>query len=192
MRLEHLLLGVLLMRPRTGYDLKRFMDLRGVFMRPRTQMSQVYRSLTQMAERGWVAFTVSHRPGAQDAKIFSATPSGQAEFMAWLESPYVPTVEPVNFEFRARLFFGSVLGYDSLIQLLDTEIDARQRQIAKYRFRDRTIDIDPGTPFDADLVAEIENFQHESGAAAMDAHVARTIELRELIRARRAASTTPA
>ena len=105
MKLEHLLLGVLLMKPRTGYDLKRFMDLQGVFMRPRTQMSQVYRSLTTMAENGWATFTVSERPGAQDAKIYSATDLGRQVFMGWLNSPYVPAVYPFDSEIRARLYF---------------------------------------------------------------------------------------
>ncbi|GAA3777819.1 hypothetical protein GCM10022240_31430 [Microbacterium kribbense] len=186
MKLEHLLLGVLLMRRRTGYDLKRFMDLQGVFMRPRTQMSQVYRSLVQMAQKGWVTYEVSSRPGAQDAKIYRTTQAGRDEFMAWLDSAYHPTVSPLNFEFRARVFFSGFRDDEWLIALLNAEIEARQRQIAKYRFRDRTIELDPGVDFNLDQTNLVEDFQHESGAAAMDLHVERTIELRDLIESRRA------
>lgn len=184
MKLEHLLLGILLVKPRTGYDLSRYMEMDGVFMRPRTQMSQVYRSLTQLAERGLVDFTVSTRPGAQDAKIYQVTPSGRDVFMTWLTSTYEPTIEQVNYEFRARLFFSGFLGEEALLELITVEIDARQRQIAKYRYRDRTIQVDPDAAFDIELIIAVEDFQHETGAATMDLLVARLIELRELVRAR--------
>ena|SRR3990170_1980438 len=181
MKLEHLLLGILLVKSRTGYDISRYMEMEGVFMRPRTQMSQVYRSLAQMADRGWVTFTVSTRPGAQDAKIYQATPLGRETFMLWLTSPYRPTLEAVNYEFRARMFFSGFLRTEALLDLLTVEIDARRRQIAKYRYRDRTIEADPASPFDVDLVTMVEDFQHESGAALMDMTVARLEQLRELI-----------
>ncbi|MEN2739542.1 PadR family transcriptional regulator [Microbacterium sp. X-17] len=182
--MEHLLLGVLLVRPRTGYDLARYMEMDGVFMRPRTQMSQIYRSLSQMAERGWVTFTVSTRPGAQDAKIYEATPLGHEVFMQWLTTPFKPTVESVNYEFRARLFFSGFLDENAVIDLLTIEIESRKRQIAKYRYRDRTIESAPDSGFDVDLATEIEDFEHESGAAAMDRMVGRLVELREMIRER--------
>jgi PadR family transcriptional regulator AphA len=181
MKLEHLLLGILLVKPRTGYDLSRYMEMEGVFMRPRTQMSQVYRSLTQMTERGWVSFTVSTRPGAHDAKIYEATPAGRDLFMDWLTGPYRPVVDPANYEFRARLFFSGFRDANALVELLTTEIVARQNQIAKYRYRDRTIDADPGVPFDVDLATMVEDFQHETGAATMDLMVARLLELRERV-----------
>jgi DNA-binding PadR family transcriptional regulator len=183
-KLEHLLLGILLVKPRTGYDLSRYMEMEGVFMRPRTQMSQVYRSLSQMADRGWVAYTVSSRPGAQDAKIYTTTEVGRDVFMKWLRSPYTPVIEQVNFEFRARVFFSGFLGAESLIELLDTEIDARRRQIAKYRYRDRTIEADPDAPFDVEFVTEVEDLMHENGAASMDLMVANLERLREVVRRR--------
>ncbi|WP_431219902.1 helix-turn-helix transcriptional regulator [Leifsonia xyli] len=185
MKLEHLLLGVLLVRPRTGYDLTRYMEMEGVFMRPRTQMSQIYRSLSQMADRGWVTYTVSTRPGAQDAKIYQATPLGREIFMQWLTAPFHPTMEAVNYEFRARLFFSGFLDEDAVIELLTIEIESRKRQIAKYRNRDRTIEADPGSGFDVELATAIEDFEHESGAAAMDTLVGRLEKLRDLVRERR-------
>jgi DNA-binding PadR family transcriptional regulator len=181
MKLEHLLLGILLVKPRTGYDLSRYMEMEGVFMRPRTQMSQVYRSLAQMTDRGWVTFTVRTRAAPNDAKIFETTALGRETFMAWLTSPYRPTMEAVNYEFRARLFFSGFLGAESVVDLLTIEIDARRKQIAKYRYRDRTIEVGPDSLFDVGLVTMVEDFEHESGAASMDVTVARLVTLRELI-----------
>ncbi|MGO4533562.1 helix-turn-helix transcriptional regulator [Leifsonia sp. 2MCAF36] len=184
MKLEHLLLGILLVKPRTGYDLTRYMDMEGVFMRPRTQMSQVYRSLTQMAERGWVSYEVSSRPGAHDAKIYRTTALGREVFMGWLNSTYHPAVDAVNYEFRARVFFSAFLGEEALIDLLTREIDGRKKQIAKYRYRDRTIDADPGSGFKVELATMVEDFEHELGAETMDRLVERLTELREMVRKR--------
>lgn len=184
MKLEHLLLGILLVKPRTGYDLSRYMEMEGVFMRPRTQMSQVYRSLSQMADRGWTQFAVSSRPGAQDAKIYSATELGREVFLSWLHSEYAPSLEQVNYEFRARVFFSGFRDENALISLITTEIDARRRQIAKYRYRDRTIEADPAGGFDLELVTEVEDLMHENGAASMDLMVANLEKLREAVRAR--------
>jgi PadR family transcriptional regulator AphA len=186
MKLEHLLLGILLVKPRTGYELSRYMEMDGAFMRPKTQMSQVYRSLARMTETGMATYTTSSRPGAQDAKIYQATTAGSEFFMGWLRSPFHPVIAPYSYEFRARLFFSGFLGEQALIDLLSTEIDARRRQIATFRYRDRTIEAEAQVPFDLELTVLVEDFQHESGAAAMDQMVARLVDLRELVRSRRA------
>lgn len=178
MKLEHILLGTLLGRPRTGYDLKKFMDGHGRFLRSNTQMSQVYRSLTTMAERGWVSYTVQHRPGAQDAKIHQVTAEGATVFLDWLTGPYHPPTRFEDPEFSVRLHFAGFLTIDQLLSLLDTEIEARQRQVAKYRFRDRTETYQPSVPFDAELAVAIRDRQHRWGAAAIDRHIENLIELR--------------
>lgn len=186
MKLEHLLLGILLVKPRTGYELSRYMELDGVFLRPATQMSQVYRSLGRMAEAGMVEFTTSTRRGPQDAKIYRATTAGSDFFLAWLRSPFQPMVAPYSYEFRARLFFSGFVGEAALIELLTVEIDARRRQIATFRYRDRTIEAESPVPFDVELTTVVEDFQHAAGAAATDEMVARLIELREIVRQRQA------
>lgn len=73
MKLENVLLGVLLRRSSAGCELKKFMDTHGRFLRSNTQMSQVYRALAGMEERGWVSRTVESRPGTTDAKTYLVT-----------------------------------------------------------------------------------------------------------------------
>ncbi len=178
MKLEYILLGTLLGRPRTGYDLKKFMDTHGRFLRSNTQMSQVYRSLTAMAERGWVSFTVQGRPGAQDAKIYRVTAEGASVFLDWLTGPYHPPTRFQDPDFGVRLHFAGFLTVDQLLALLDTELEARQRQVAKYRFRDRTEQYEASVPFDVELAIAINDRTHVHGAAAIDAHLRNLIELR--------------
>ncbi|GAB3763986.1 PadR family transcriptional regulator [Microlunatus parietis] len=178
MKLEYILLGVLLGRPRTGYDLKKFLDAHGRFLRSNTQMSQVYRSLTAMAEREWVSYRTESRPGAQDAKIFRVTAEGATVFLDWLTGPYHPPTRFEDPEFGVRLHFAGFLTVDQLLALLDTELEARQRQVAKYRFRDRTEVFEPEVPFDAELAVALNDRMHQYGAAAIDQHIKNLIELR--------------
>ena len=180
MKLEYILLGVLLTRPSTGYDLKRYMDTHGRFQRPNTQMSQVYRSLTSMEKHGWVWHTVEPRPGAQDAKTYRVTEEGVTVFMDWLTTPYTPTTtRSQDPGFYGRLAFAGFLSVDQVIELLDREIHARQLQIRRFRERDRTIPKDPQIAFDAELSELISERTHEFGAQSMDAHVAWCIALRD-------------
>jgi PadR family transcriptional regulator AphA len=185
MKLEHILLGVLLTRPSTGYDLKRYMDTHGRFQRPNTTMSQVYRVLSAMEERGWVWHTVEPRPGAQDAKTYRVTDEGVTVFLDWLTTPYAPTtVLSRDPGFFGRLAFSGFLQVEQVIELLDREISARQLQIKRFRDRDRTLPQEPEIPFDADLHELIAEAAHQRGAQSMDDHVAWCIELRDELRRR--------
>jgi DNA-binding PadR family transcriptional regulator len=179
MKLEHLLLGALLERPSTGYDLKKFMDTHGRFLRSNTQMSQVYRSLSTMTEHGWVTFTAEDRPGAQDAKIYAVTAEGATVFLDWLTGPYQPPTRFEDPELSCRLAFAGFMPVDALIRLLDTEIEARRQQVARYRFRDRDIDFAPTIEFDQALARALGQRLHEVGAASIDTHIAAMTSLRD-------------
>jgi PadR family transcriptional regulator AphA len=179
MKLENILLGVLLQRPSTGYDLKKYLDTLGRFLRSNTQMSQVYRSLSKMEEQGWVAHTVEARPGAQDAKRYHVTGEGTTLFLDWLKGPYQPPTRFQDPELWVRLSFAGFMTADEVVHLLETEIHTRHEEIARYRFRDRTLPLDPALPFDSALATAVGEWSHQTGAAAMDAHVAACESLRD-------------
>lgn len=178
MKLENILMGVLLQHPGTGYDLKKYLDTHGRFLRSNTQMSQVYRSLAQMEERGWIAHTVEPRPGAQDAKRYEVTEEGATVFLDWLASPYVPPSRFQDPDLFVRLAFVGFMSVDQLVGLLDTEIEARQRQVARYRYRDRRLDRTPTIGFDAALADGVSDWMHRMGTEAIDQHLAGLLELR--------------
>ncbi|MBB6402820.1 PadR family transcriptional regulator [Arthrobacter sp. AZCC_0090] len=179
MKLENILLGVLLEHPGTGYDLKKYLDVHGRFLRSNTQMSQVYRSLAGMEKQGWVTHTVEPRPGAQDAKTYRVTGEGATVFLDWLTGPYQPPSRFQDPEFGARLSFAGFMSAEQLLRLLDIEIHTRQEEIARYRYRDRREDWAPTIPFDSEFADSLGERLHRLGAAAIDAHVAAMIELRK-------------
>ncbi|MFK3677795.1 PadR family transcriptional regulator [Microbacterium sp. NPDC090218] len=178
MKLEHLLLGLLGEMPRTGYEIKKFLDTHGRFLRSNTTMSQVYRSLASMTERGWTAYAVDERPGAQDAKIYRVTADGMTVFRDWLEGPYSPPSRFQDPEFGARLGFAGYLTPEKLIALVDIELDARRDQVAKYRFRDRSIADGTSAEFDRVLAASVGERLHLHGTQQIDLHIAQLEELR--------------
>lgn len=178
MKLEHLLLGVLAMHPRTGYDLKKYMDTHGRFLRSNTQMSQVYRSLATMERNGWALHELEPRPGATDAKRYVLTEEGATVFLDWLTGPYSPPSRHVDPELQARLAFAGFMTRDAVIRLIDIELDARTAEIARYRDRDRSHELTPVLPYDDQLADLVSEWSHRTGAAAMDAHVERVTALR--------------
>ena len=178
MKLEHLLLGVLAMHPRTGYDLKKYMDTHGRFLRSNTQMSQVYRSLATMERNGWAIHELEPRPGATDAKRYCLTEEGATVFLDWLTGPYSPPSRHVDPELQARLAFAGFMTRDAVIRLLEIELDARTAEIARYRDRDRSHELTPVLPYDDQLADLVSEWSHRAGAAAMDAHVERVAALR--------------
>lgn len=178
MKLEHILLGVLASHPSTGYDLKKYLDTHGRFLRSNTQMSQVYRSLAGMEKQGWITHTVDPRPGAQDAKLYRVTEEGATIFLDWLTGPYQPPSRFQDPELGARLSFAGFMSAEQVLRLLDVEIQTRQEEIGRYRFRDRRENWAPTIPFDSEFANSIGDRLHYLGAAAIDAHVASMIELR--------------
>lgn len=187
LKLEFIVLGILLQQPKTGYDIKKYMDTTGRFMRRNTSMTQVYRSLRQMEEQGWVTHTVEPRAGGKDAKRYRVTEEGETVFLDWLSADYQPTLWAAGDAFFTHIRFrAAFLGRDAVLELLDTEIAFREQQITRYRHRDRTEDVDPTIPFDEHLAGFVVEWQHRRGTERMDHHLDACIRLRRLL-----ASKTP-
>lgn len=181
MKLESILLGVLARHPSTGYDLKKYLDNHGRFLRSNTQMSQVYRSLGKMESSGWVTHTVQQRPGATDAKTYRITDEGMTVFLDWLTGPYSPPTRFQDPDFSARITFAGFMTREQLLRLIDIELTTRREEVARHRFRDRRQAVDTSAPFDEDLATLVGEWAHESGARAIDAYLERLEMLRRVL-----------
>ncbi|MFD1543308.1 PadR family transcriptional regulator [Nonomuraea guangzhouensis] len=178
MKLEILLLGALLNRPSTGYELKKFFDTHGRFMRSNTTMSQAYRTLAAMEERGWVEHTLEERPGASNAKRYHVTEEGHTVFIDWLNRPYNPPTRLGDPDLYARLGYAGFMTVEQVINLLDIEINTRLAEVARYRHRDRTRFDEPPPGYDLELGGQMDEWLHRQGAGAVDRHIASLTELR--------------
>lgn len=174
MKLEHLILGLLCLKPRTGYDIKKYFDTEGHFFRESVHFSQLYRTLKSMQEQGWTTFVGEEREGKPDTKTYFITPTGQGEFLRWLYSPLNPPFRFIESELPSRLLFSPLLNKKTILHFLQVELEFRQNQIVQSRNRDRhslassklNKNIDPWRyVYFLDLL-------HEYGAGAVDYYIA--------------------
>ncbi|MFF1904861.1 helix-turn-helix transcriptional regulator [Kitasatospora sp. NPDC058218] len=173
MQFEYVLLALLAGRPLSGYDLRKWVETEGQFLRSRAHHSQIYRLLGRMVADGWVAFEVDPREGRPDAKVYRLTPVGREALMEWVRSPYEPPSRFQDADFLSRFAFAAVLDREAAIRLIRTELDHRREQITRNRPRDRTVHFeDPLPELDQELAREVYEELHQYGAGAMDAWVA--------------------
>ena len=80
------ILGLLAIRPRTGYDLARAMRKPIGYMWTAGH-SQIYPELARLEAAGLIAATVIEGPGPRDTKRYAITPAGTDALTAWADSP---------------------------------------------------------------------------------------------------------
>ncbi|MFF2348582.1 helix-turn-helix transcriptional regulator [Kitasatospora sp. NPDC058115] len=170
MKFDHVLLGLLALHPRSGWDLKEWLAGEGQFVRSNAHPSQIYRLLKRMAEQGWVVYETDPRDGRPDAKVYRLTDAGRAELIREARSPYRPTSRFQDPDFMARFYCSAQLAPEQLLPLVDTELAYRRRQVAVMRPRDRTLALPEGTPeADARRLRMIRELTHAYGTSAVDA-----------------------
>jgi DNA-binding PadR family transcriptional regulator len=169
MKFEHVILGLLSWRPFSGYDLAKYLEVEGRFIKNKVHLSQIYRLLARMVDSGWVSYRVSTNEGRPDAKIYELTPLGTQTLREWVRSPYEPSTRFQDPEFMVRFSFGGPLDREALIRLVRTELDCRRAQVGRFRSRERHVrDLRPIDGVDADLVHRLSDLGHQHGAAAID------------------------
>lgn len=124
MSLRHAILGLLSIKPMSGYELKKVIDESvGHFWT--ADQSQIYRTLTGLVEEGLASRRTVVQEERPNLHLHSATGPGLAELDRWLASPLrtPPTRDP----FLARLFFADRLPLEDIRELLDT----RRREVGE-------------------------------------------------------------
>lgn len=122
MELKHAILGLLSIRPLSGYDLSRaFAGTVAHFWH--ADRSQIYRTLDRLSAAGAITTEVIPQDGKPDRKVHSLTDVGREMLTEWLSSP-VEADQPKE-PFLARLFFAAPIGREGVERLFDE----RDRQV---------------------------------------------------------------
>ena len=119
MSLDYAILGFLNYHPYSGYDLKKIFDVSVRHFWPADQ-SQIYRTLTRLAEQGFAEIEVVPQEDRPDRKVYHITESGRAELVRWLAGP--SPMEEVRSPSLVQVFF--------LAQLSDQEVLAKFEDLA--------------------------------------------------------------
>ncbi len=129
MSLQHAILGFLAYRPMSGYELKKAFDNSVRHFWPANQ-SQIYRTLAQLDDEGFVHKDVVEREDRLDMKIYNITQAGKAELHQWLSTP-LPEID--NREpFLIQVFFGGSLSDDEIIKLMQVKLKAIEERLTVY------------------------------------------------------------
>jgi DNA-binding PadR family transcriptional regulator len=131
MALEHTLLGLLILMPRTGYDLHKRME-RATFLLESASLRRIYPTLKRLAQDGLVEYRVEPQEGKPDRKIYSVTDEGEAVFIAWLREP-PPADGPDLDRLFARFFFYGMLDRDTILSHLEPVLEQRRALLAGLR-----------------------------------------------------------
>lgn len=173
MKLEHYILGLLTINPSTGYDIKKHLDTEGRFTRRRAPLSQIYNTLKRMLENNLVTFVEEKRNGKPDIKIYSLTPKGREYLIDFLQSSPKLSFRHNESSIMFRIRYAFLIEVEVIIQQIQEELAYRQKQISKFRFRDRTLDSANLSPDELAYAQAINNELHAYGASTMDLYVSR-------------------
>jgi DNA-binding PadR family transcriptional regulator len=168
--LEFILLGLLTLRPSTGYDLKKTMDLSVRYISP-VALSQIYPTLTRMAQDAMVQYQLVERSGKTNLKIYSITEAGQNLFRKWLAEPLKP--DPYRFDtFALRFYFSSMLEKTTLLDHIHTELDFRKTQLKATRNFNETAlgNLTPIKAIDLNKTVKIWQMYHQYGLQFLETY----------------------
>lgn len=125
MSTRHIILGLLVHEPMSGYDIKSlFNGLSWLIDTP--SYGSLYPTLHSLLEEELVSVEVEPSEGRPPRKLYSITSSGRQALDTWLEEP--TTSEPSIRSFVRQLFMASSLSEDELV----SQLTRRRSQIMDY------------------------------------------------------------
>ncbi|MCX7747741.1 MAG: PadR family transcriptional regulator [Clostridia bacterium] len=116
MSINYAILGILSYKSMTGYDLKKIIQ-DSAFMHWSGNNNQIYRSLTELLDKGLVTNVVKHQESSPTKKIYTITSEGLAALKEWVLSPVEPS--EIKKPFLIRLAWSRQLNTSELNKLLD-------------------------------------------------------------------------
>jgi PadR family transcriptional regulator AphA len=124
MSLDHAILGFLSYKPLSGYDLKAVFDLSVQHFWPADQ-SQIYRTLSRLAESGLTEVEVIEQEERPDRKVYTITEQGREELHRWLTCP--PPPKEKRMAELVQIFFSGRLADEEILAIFKQYAD-RSRQ----------------------------------------------------------------
>lgn len=120
--LKYWILGMLLKKPRSGYALRK-----KAFEPLRPDLSQIYRTLSEMVKQGLVSFDKVEQDKLPSQKVYSVTEKGHDELKNWLRKPLLSQIE--RDPFLTQLWLSSHIKKKEVIKNIKAYADETKRQM---------------------------------------------------------------
>ena len=109
MSVRNAILGLLIQRPRHGYELRAaFEALMGGEQNWEVKPAQIYTTLSRLEEGGLVAQTAVEQDGGPEKRIYDITPAGRVELAVWFNGAVED--QPQRDEFYLKLMLSLATG----------------------------------------------------------------------------------
>jgi PadR family transcriptional regulator AphA len=177
MSLDHAILGFLMYKPLSGYDLKAEFDFSLQWSWPADQ-SHIYRTLARLAEKKWIETEVIRQSSRPDRKVYHITKKGREELTRWLSVPALN--KDVRLAQLIQIFFSGHLPDDRVIKLYEGLAEMVRRRIPvlneipkKVLLHQRRIDTTPRDEFLRLITQEYHVRSNETYLALLEDVIAR-------------------
>jgi PadR family transcriptional regulator AphA len=158
MSLSHAILGLLTYGPTTGYDLKKIFD-KSISQVWAASLSQIYRELSALEKKGYVSSSIQKQEDRPDKRIYKITEQGKNVFLRWLSDFPENLSFPKRDEFMLRIFFGSRLEKNQLINEFKRFIVQKKQYLKTLEEIENSFDI-CSSQFLVDSAEKEELFWH--------------------------------
>jgi len=148
MSLSHILLGMLRAKPKSGYEIDKELN-NVVHYFWETDLSRIYRTLSDLNEKGWVEFETIVQQDNPNKKVYSITEAGLAELRSWLAEPGKRIAERTRNAFLAQLHFSDAIPIADQIFVLEERLDLLQGELAELERRASNLNMPVPFPEDA-------------------------------------------
>lgn len=180
------ILGLLAVRPRTGYDLARAMRKPIGYMWTAGH-SQIYPELARLEAAGYVSATVIDGPGPRDTKRYTITNAGTEALTDWADSP-LTEVARSELMLRVRALW---LLPQRAIAFVRRERDGAEERLADYLTEEAAFVIEGDDVDDPECFAFAEYATLRSGIIRIRGQIAWCDWLLDRLENPRPAGVTP-
>lgn len=163
--LEVALLGLLSVRPMTGYEIGRHYA-RALAPWWETPRTQIYPKLRELQSRGLIEQEHVIQQGKPNKRVYSIGPSGTATLAAWLAGPIRKT--DMKHHMMMRLFLGNLLPADVMRALLEKYRDEMTEWADSLRRARERFSASLAGPYHTSVFFELLSLDHLIAVADLE------------------------
>ncbi|MEW5796226.1 MAG: PadR family transcriptional regulator [Candidatus Zixiibacteriota bacterium] len=133
---EFAILGLLSLRPMSGYDIKTFIAQSiGFFWQE--SYGQLYPTLRRLVASGLSTESSQTTGGRPERRVYKITKAGRAQLLAWLKTP--TESEPIRNELLLKLFFGMFTDRSTCAEHVRSLLEQQTERLREFNYVERTI-----------------------------------------------------